>query len=547
MTPGARCAECVRLPNFWVLAVYFLLFGFFLTAMPKFSDDFWFMQFLRPWFETQGVVNPTDGGNILKAGIPRDLVLDSWRWRRACDNMRLCNMVVIVLLLLPKWLGSSVALLSWAYSVMKGFRLAGVDWRRSALVPPALLGYCMILPWYENMGSLVFQFNYVVATALSVWLLVRVLRGAGRGRRYGLCTVLLAFIVGWWHEGFGVPMAVGFMALMILDRTRSNRIVLMCIVMLCVGVAVNILSPGMTMRLARDSHDVNSVRFQQLKDTWVVQWLFIIDMAMLAVMLCFRRYRRRLLADRVIWIMAAVCLSSVSIFILSGPVLRAGWLCAFFSVPLWMASVRALFAGKSLRMPHAGMVSAVLCGVILTAGLLMLDTQVVRLYRQIDRMMTKFKSDPTRQYVFDDCPPEAERPLFMLCVPTFISTITSTKQMGDYMTGIPGRCVYAIPSELEYATPGLGIPLKGNAGFRNCRGHIFAPYDGPITTMSPGFAMIDYGKGYTNVWSTFQIFRSRADGRRYVYIRPVVNWYVAHFKKIRGIEAFNTIYEDAEP
>lgn len=53
----------------WIL-LYMVGFGVFIIGMPKYIDDYWYMAPLKPWFDSQGIINPDKGGNIIEAGIP---------------------------------------------------------------------------------------------------------------------------------------------------------------------------------------------------------------------------------------------------------------------------------------------------------------------------------------------------------------------------------------------------------------------------------------------------------------------------------------------
>lgn len=66
--------ECIFRSNcywnvLWLL-MYLVGMGVFFVGMPKYYDDYWYMEHLRPWFEAQGVMVPENGGNIFSGGFP---------------------------------------------------------------------------------------------------------------------------------------------------------------------------------------------------------------------------------------------------------------------------------------------------------------------------------------------------------------------------------------------------------------------------------------------------------------------------------------------
>ena len=76
-------------------------------------------------------------------------------------NLTLPNELCL-LLFMPKWVGSGIAVLCLYYTVMASFRLIGVDWRRSDVVPLMLSMWYFLMPWQNHMGGLVYQFNYLL-------------------------------------------------------------------------------------------------------------------------------------------------------------------------------------------------------------------------------------------------------------------------------------------------------------------------------------------------------------------------------------------------
>ena len=127
----------------WLMTVAGM--GVFFIGMPKYYDDYMYMVHLRPWFASQGIDFPENGGNVVRAGIPWGGILDTWREHYGDDNIRLPNLLIPFFLLFPKWVGSGIMTLLWGWTVMTLLRLTVRDWRHSPLVPVslALLTFCM--------------------------------------------------------------------------------------------------------------------------------------------------------------------------------------------------------------------------------------------------------------------------------------------------------------------------------------------------------------------------------------------------------------------
>lgn len=198
----------------WIL-LFCVGLGYFLIAMPKGLDDYWYSVYLRPWLESHGQLFPEEGVNIFRTGVPWSEIIETWRYHISTDNARLGNMLVVFFLLLPKWVGSGLALFAWVYVMRGSFRLAGIDWRKSAWVPVMLFLWTFFMPWRNGMSSMVYQFNYMFPSALVVLLMEMLFK---RENSRCLSAFIVAFFIGWWHEGFGVPLAIALMALILMDK-----------------------------------------------------------------------------------------------------------------------------------------------------------------------------------------------------------------------------------------------------------------------------------------------------------------------------------------
>ena len=65
--PASR--GCFSWNAVWI-ALFVAGFGFFFIGMPKYYDDYMYMVHLRPWFASQGIDFPENGGDVFRAGIP---------------------------------------------------------------------------------------------------------------------------------------------------------------------------------------------------------------------------------------------------------------------------------------------------------------------------------------------------------------------------------------------------------------------------------------------------------------------------------------------
>ena len=195
----------------WIL-LFLVGMGFFFIGMPKYYDDYWYMWHLYPWFETQGILYPENGGNIFSAGIPWQGIFDTWVEHYNEDNIRLPNMLVPVFLLFPKWIGSGLMVLLSGWTIVLVLKVSNIDWHKSPLVPPVIFYWMFMMPWRDYFGALDYQFNYILSSWVALILLTFLHpdgRCAGKSEWNLKCAgvFLLAFITGICHEGIGVPFA----------------------------------------------------------------------------------------------------------------------------------------------------------------------------------------------------------------------------------------------------------------------------------------------------------------------------------------------------
>lgn len=525
------CTRALGRLNYVLLLLYAVGMGLHLVVMPKYIDDYWFMELLRPWFEAQGIVNPDGGGNIFKAGIPLSEILQTWNWHYHYDNIRLGNMVVVIFLLFPKWLGSGLALSAWMYAVVRGFTLAGVDWRRSSLVPVGLALYYVLLPWHDNFASMDYQFNYIVPAGGVVWLLMRL----GR-RRSGITwwtgTVVLGALVGWWHEGLGVPLACGLVILMFYRQYRSVGLAA-TILAIAAAVLVTLHTPGMSQRASDGITLIKPLALWFVTGLMAQEWVFFVDILLGLVLLAGCR-RREVTGPR-FTVPVAICLGSCAIMYAFFLEPRVGWMCGQFSIVLFVALLALVFPKSR------GYTPLVACGALALMGLIYCSMSLVavetfRLRRQEDRIIKTILARKDVSFIFAPHKYQSEKSPLLMNGPVQMWGGTGQMYLYHYYRRDEGLDrAYLIPEELRDVRADSGVAMPGGYGWRIYKGKYFRPSEGEKYSCYGAMAMMDFGKGFTYAPCTVSVFRSEADGRDYLFLEPKLTWYVTHFKRLRAI------------
>lgn len=519
--------------NFWLLAIYFIGFGVYFAGMPKMADDYWHIQELRPWFESQGLDSPEHGGNFFKAGIPWKEILATWDWRYNFDNLRLTTLLLVFFLMLPKWVGSMLSLGFWVYAVVRGLRLVGIDVLRSPLVPLAMVIYYVLMPWQVCMGSLSFQFSYLVASGLSVWLFSRVLKGK-RGVWRTVGTALLGFVLGWWHEGLGGPVCCGLLVILLMRR-ENRQGTAWGLSGLVAGTLVNVLSPGLFRRGAQQM-SVTVIDGSVVQGWLWQEWMFVLSMLLLVIGLMSREWRSRNMGKIWVWYMTATCLSSFVLLAFIPQGARVGWACGLFSVPLGLGLLRTLLPGIAAKYNKVtAAIGIISCGIVY-AGLGMICAESLRLRSLHARLVKEVVAHPERDGFFEEYRYRKDLPALMAGMPEGYFYTTCTRFLSHYYRDAErSQRIYCVPKELEYVTAASGEAVPGEGGFRRIGNKYFAPCPETMRGLNGLKVRIDFGKGYTNAFCFVGAFVSKGDGKRYMFMDPTLDWYVAHFKQIRRL------------
>lgn len=517
----------------WIL-LFTAGLGVFLIGMPKNSDDYWFSYHLWDWFGSQGILNPEHGGNILKAGIPWHEIYDTYVEHYHIDCFRLGNMVAVPLLLFPKWVASGIALLLWIYAMFASFRLAGVDWRRSALVPAMLFVWGFLMPWSNTLGCIMFQYNYIPPAAIGLALLL-CLRSSAAGWRPLTATALLGFMLGWWHEGFAVPVICGLVALAVLRRDCRNRRFLVAVLAIAAGMCLLLTSPMFWCKAENSGLSkmgigyivTSALRATAFNIPYVILCLLVI------VDLC--RGRRSILHDRTVVFALVSGVVSVMLMFVGYPEWRVSWWAQTISV---VAGARILTArcpklhGYGIR---SGIVSAC-CLVLLYTHWISVDIYTFKVRKIFVDAIDEYCADPTKP-VFARIINGEDYPLINYKLPHMAFFGHTERPAMLYFEHLGGAEPFGIvPDCLRRVTSGSGRALRGDIEARIVGNHVFMPArDGRREVSSLYYVETDYGSGFSPrpAWRTK--FRSEADGRYYYSLFLYAGWYDQHFRTLEGV------------
>lgn len=520
--------------NILCLAIFMAGLGLFMTVMPKYSDDLWYMVRLYDWFTVQGVTDPTSGGDIFKYGLPWSRLWETYEDHCRYDTGRVCNLAAMLSLLLPKWVGSGFALLCWFAAVACSLRLAGTCYRTPVVVPVAVLMWTFGMPWSQQMGALDYQFNYVVSSALVLWYVGFVFGSKRAGGWRPVLIFLAGCAAGCWHEGFALPVLVGLCAVMLFfdrERTSAN---MAAAAGLAAGLLLLALIPATAVRLMAETAG-KQYGAGVVAVTLLTHPVFLVFITFWVCLLFKKESRRSMIRPLPIFVIASA-VAAILMQILVTQTRRTGWWADLISVVGLLVIVREFIlpAVRERRMVCTA-VTAV-SAVCVTAYWATVDLYAVRIsgeYREVISELVRKKDDPR---VFATTTGFDQLPWYCLNTPDMgilrspesLAAIKHYYRLADYPA--------VIPRELEYASGDSGQPLTEDGNIRIHDGCLFGRpdcHDYSVRTYD-----CDFGRyGIHSMSFCLYSFRSRRDGMEYMYIYPRKNVWplkTADIKKIKS-------------
>ena len=528
--------DTLKTLNFWYLSIFIVGFGIYFIVMPKFADDYWFMEYLKPWFDQQGIWDPDGGGNIFKAGIPWKEIIETWQSHYYDDNCRLGNIIVVVMLLFPKWLGSGITLMAFAYAITGSFKLVGIDWRNSMLVPIGLLMYYLSVPWYDMMGSLVYQYNYILPTGLSIWLLNRIFDNKAT-TKWIVGTFMLALITGAWHEGFSFPLVIG-LTVSLFYRKWRNLNTYMGIAGLLIGLIFLYQSPGMRERGTDAISDGIHLPVWLIIDIVKLYWAYFMAITMIAACLLVKTARDKIIGCSRIVCLTVVCIVPLALLVVVFMEPRVAWLGTFLSVTLCIGILNVITEWFRNNTGVIKVTIGMVCVIPVIVSLAFIDVDCFKYRTQMHRIVSKFSKDPLLEVVCEDYETSPQKPMIQLDMPGHAFANIGLMYIHKYYNSERGRIInfcYILPEKLRGFTSDSGCLVGGENEVREYRGYYVAPYNGADIGLKKGCMEMDLGKGYVWVRINSVVFISEADGKKYIFIDPQLSWYLSHFKNVRRV------------
>ena len=219
-----------------------LIYALFSLHVPYIGDDY---ALPVDWM--------TANGGVKEFSWPR--MWNFTAYLRSIDNCRLDNIVFMAMrmALLPKWTLALVVGLSGAFLILGAGQLCSPRRSDLPLVMIAFWGWMTFtFSWPFGTMGIDNSFNVLLPSAMTVWFLV-LLRRVASGRLPVPVLVaggVYAFLCGWIHEGYAVPVGCGLGTWALLRRFRMPWQWWILTAVFAAGALWVVSAPGLWMRFS---------------------------------------------------------------------------------------------------------------------------------------------------------------------------------------------------------------------------------------------------------------------------------------------------------
>lgn len=484
-----------------VVAIVALLFIAIYSFSPLEADDYWFLE------GTQGM---SQGWEMFLTACK------TMKERWMTDTGRLGNIMSIPFLaLLPKWVFNVISGIAVFLMVTFSCRLASAPSgsMRSYLLLTALV---LCYPWYDYLFCITFGINYVWAMALTLMASYYLLRSHDTNESIVL-TSFLCFVAGWMHEGFGVPISCGGIAVAFLryirHTLRSGYVIKLCA--LVTGSLMTCLSPVFWYRAENDVSNIYKFPLKEMiMQIGPCTAIFIAFIGLLAIVLINRKWRESLskasngIEKTLFFTIVLIVSLAVMIKYYNGPRTGAGI--------VMFASIGIIWFSRFIGIRLSGTVKKV-SGIILTTAVTInlgyavyVQKKLLKEYHEIVRL---FAASPSGVIYYDLSYPKADLSMFKTTVRQFHEHIPK-RELAWYLD--KDKLMVILPTALE----GLDISSVSKAsrdGFFIYRGYIVM--DPAIDLDSPQISVSVPGDNKVHTRFRSDAFHDDA-GKEWIFIMP---------------------------
>lgn len=465
--PGLKSDKVTSIFNISLFTAYALCVTILMAGMPFSGDDFAFRA---------DYIWKRDGEGILSYWKP---FIDQVNYLFFYNSPRLCNILSLILIILPKWLLSTLMGGCWAYAMYSSLKIAQIDIKRSLLVPFALLLWAFMPVWADHMWEFVFEMNYIASAALSCFSIYIIFYKQDSDINL-IWMLILGLVLGAWQESYSGPILAGLIATVILlpkFRTKRNLIFTLG---LLIGVAYLALCPGTRCRTSYDGFNQGIFYWRQLIYILAVYhgWVILAIILFGFTLFKFRKNLRMILHNPLIIFSLASIVCSMFLCWVSFCNLRSGMWGDLNSIILILYLLRMLSPDFRLHHNVISFTLSILCSILLCLNIaysLLYGLNIEQQYR----LIIKHYQDSDSNIVLMHLPPLHSIPLiagFNLPPSDIYGYNICLMRKYYYNDYISRTTVKTKELDLIDLTSTSGEPVAGDGGFRLYNGFYFRPY-----------------------------------------------------------------------
>ena len=285
--------------------------------------------------------------------------------------------------------GLSIATLS--YLIIKLGNVHRGDYTMQTIVMAVIV---FTLPWWDSMLLFACQFNYILASALSLVACAIMLNERLSEKSLYLLTPIV-FLAGGMHEASGLPLSAALVFYFYMNRktiilSKARRIMLIA---LCLGACFTLSSPASWERLLMSKTPDDPMWLLAIKNSY-----YGILMVIIVALHCAKHPQRfKQMLSSIICVFIVAALGSTFFSVVGGIVGRPGWFSQVLSI-----IVILMLINQSRPMRRMKAITAVLAMAIIGHLALFTETQL-KISKEIDALYAGYNNS-TDGIIYLDTP-----------------------------------------------------------------------------------------------------------------------------------------------
>lgn len=486
--------------------------------MPYSCDDYWYMTPLRDYCMGIDTSFPING------------LWDCWKYHFQNDNIRLANIVFTLFLLIPKIIPSIISGLLVGAILWLASKLSGINSHNPLLMSIMAFMLSFMLPWYEQMFTLCFAFNYIWASALTLWLAYLFFYKEKIPNVF--ISLLLGFIMGAWHEGFSLPLLVGFIIYAIFHQqviTKSHSAIILGLILGLVWLAQ---APGLQSNLG---YRANLLDFSTILQKLVLYHIPLFLLLLSTIITIIHKNTRRFIFEPLFVSLISICLTGVTLNLIMNIGVRTGWMGYLFGI------ISTLYlCAKTFNYNQPKSILKYILTIIISLTLIVHFTIVIfytiKVKHEFEYVLEEYHKSPDG-VVFADITYDYQAAPFAWKKPYFenFTYIWNTFWIDNYYNY--NKKLRVIPTCLSDAENLDATKVNGDNPFMIYNGFLYAPIIENKQIAKNDFYEIDFGYTKAKLACTNFTFSTKKGNRYYFSFpqRSTIHRWIGEIKEINKI------------